>query len=72
MKGIDIMIRITLNIENFEKMKDGTFNQTISSLKTVSPAPSLASTLLDLAALADNKIGKTARLIKEIVRIFSI
>jgi hypothetical protein len=54
-------------------MKNGTFN--MDNFKTVAPTQSIggifANTLLELAALADNKIGKTAKLIKELIRIFS-
>jgi type III secretion system FlhB-like substrate exporter len=70
------MIKITLNIENFEKLKNGTYNDTKKTnvLKPVIAAAGvgvLAGTLLELASRADTKIGKTAKLLKELVRIFS-
>jgi hypothetical protein len=70
---ISNLIKITLNIENFEKMKNGTFK--VDNFKTIAPTQSIggifANTLLELASLSDTKVGKTAKLIKELIRIFS-
>jgi len=71
------MLKITLNVENFEALKNGTYETTkanklkaITSVATVAAGVGVA--VLELASHADNKVGKTAKLLKEIVRIFSI
>jgi hypothetical protein len=69
------MIKITLNIEKFEQMKKGTAGES-TGLKTAVVAATvggaIAGTLLELASKADTKVGKTAKLLKELIRIFSI
>lgn len=71
------MVKIILDTKKFEELKrlssksDIRFSKAASSTSTVKKLVGIADDLLSLISLADGKVGKSARLIKELIRIFS-
>lgn len=72
-----ILLKIVFDAEKFEQLKkvsqiaDYKGKSVTRRLATFKKVGTVANELLDLVALADNKVGKSAKLIRELVRIFS-
>jgi len=71
------MIKIRIDEAKFENLKNRSLKCNSSKLKrrktfsTLKKVGSVANELLGLVEMADNKVGKSAKLIRELIRIFN-